>query len=246
MLAARAVKAKVPRSTAPQFGAFVRKFFADLTVEVEKGAKGTDGELLGYQEAISYGSTGGDSIRERLRVLSQRLATFDPAFNAVLRSGGSSDAGTATALERMVEEISSLIYAVNERASSTSGEDIFKLTNKSARAIKKLASPCKRDPDFEEIVDSLYFIVYEGSGDCKRLPSPPPDFAMDVKFLRTHVRHDLDHGDERNAAKKRRRGASMLRKYLGKPSLAECGPEDFSAAQLRILNELKRMLEHLP
>jgi hypothetical protein len=101
----------------------------------------------------------------------------------------------------MAEEVSSLIYAINERASSTSGEDIFKLTNKSARAIKKLASLCKRDTDFEEIVDSLYFIVYEGSGDCKRLPSPPPDFAMDVKFLRTHVRHDLDHGDERDAAK---------------------------------------------
>ncbi len=69
MLAARVIEAKVPRETASQFGAFVRKFFADLTVEVEKGAKATEVDLMGYQEAISYGSTGGDSIGERLRIL---------------------------------------------------------------------------------------------------------------------------------------------------------------------------------
>jgi len=245
MLAARVMEAKVPRETASQFGAFLRKFFADLTVEVEKGAKATEIDLIRYQEAISYGSTGRDSIGERLRILSRRLVTFDPAFNAVLRGGVSSDDGAATALERMSEEISSRIYAVNERSCAKSGEDIFKLTNKSARAIKKLAAVCTSDKEFGEIVDSLYFIVYEGSGDCKRLPSPPPDFAMDIKFLRTHLRHDLDHGDERAAAKKRRRGASILRKYLGKPSLAECGPDDFSAAHLRILDEFKRTLEQL-
>jgi hypothetical protein len=65
---------------------------------------------------------------------------------------------------------------------------------------------------------------------------------MDVKFLRTHLRHDLDHGDEREAQKKRRRGAALLRKYLGKQSLGECGPEDFAAGQLRFLDGLKRML----
>jgi hypothetical protein len=90
----------------------------------------------------------------------------------------------------MSEEISSLIYGVNERGSSKSGEDIFKLTNKSARAIKKLAAVCKSDKEFGEIVDSLYFIVYEGSGDCKRLPSPPPDFAMDITFLRVSRREE--------------------------------------------------------
>lgn len=246
MLAAKVVQAKAPRATAPQFGAFICRFFADLTAEVEKGARATDADLLSYQEAISYGSTGGDSVGRRFRILSQRLATFDPAFNALLRVGGDSNSSTATALESIAEEVSSLIFSVNERSCSNAGEDVFKLTNKSARAIKKLASVCKRDKEFEDIVDSLYFIVYEGSGECKRLPSPPPEFVMDVKFLRNHLRHDLDHGEEREAARKRRRGAAVLRKYLGKPSLAECGPGDLSAGQLRLLDELKGMLRQLP
>ena len=244
MLAARVVEANIPRSTAPRFGAFIRKFFADLTAEVEKGAEATDADLLAYQEAISYGSTGGDSISQRLSILGQRLVTFDSAFNAVPHPGGKVDGGTTT-LEGISEEISSLIYRVNERAASTAGEDTFKLTNKSARGIQRIASVCKNESDFKDLADSLYFIVYEGSGDCKRLPSPPPEFAMDVKFLRNHLRHDLDHGDAREIAKKRRRSASILRKYLGKPSIAECGPADFSAGQLRLLDELKLMLRQL-
>jgi hypothetical protein len=68
---------------------------------------------------------------------------------------------------------------------------------------------------------------------------------MDIKFLRNHPRHDLDHGDAREIAKKRRRGASILRKYVGKPYVGDCGPGDFSAAQLRLLDELKRMLGQL-
>lgn len=245
MLAAIVVQTKVARATAPRFGAFIRKFFADLTAEVEKGSKATDVELLQYQEAISYGSTGGDSIRRRLGILSQHLVTFDPVFNPV-RGAASASHGTARpAPESKAEEVSEMIYAVNEKSSSSTGVDVFKLTNKSARAIKKLASTCETEKGFGELVDSLYFVVYEGSGNCKRLPSPPPAFALDVKFLRNHLRHDLDHGDEHEAAMKRRRGAAVLRQYLGKPSLAECGPEDFSAAQLRLLDELKMMLGRL-
>jgi uncharacterized protein DUF262 len=63
MLAARVVEAKVPMDTATSFGGFVQKFFAELTAEVEKGARSKETELLRYQEAISYGSTGGESIR---------------------------------------------------------------------------------------------------------------------------------------------------------------------------------------
>ena len=142
--------------------------------------------------------------------------------------------------------ISSLIFSINERSVSKVGEDVFKMTNKSARAIAKLKSTCQSDKDFGELIDSLYFIIYEGTGDCKRLPSPPPEFAMDIKHLRTHLRHDLDHGNEREAVKKRQRGATLLRKYLGKPSISECGPGDFSAGQFRLLDELKRMLGQVP
>ena len=119
------------------------------------------------------------------------------------------------------------------------------MTNRSSRAMKAVGSSCSTEKEFGDLVDRLYFLVYEGSGDCKRLPSPPPGYAMDVKFLRNYLRHDLDHGDAKDAAQKRRRGAQALKKYTGKGSLGECGPEDFVAAQLRLLEELKRVLNAL-
>lgn len=244
MLASKVVEAKILRETAEQFGAFLQKFFTALTVEVEKGSRSTESELLDYQEAISYGSTGGQSLRQRLTILARRLATFSGDFTPLLRGGegvGSVESNLAT----VAEEVSTLIYSANEKASSSTGHDVFKMTNRSSRAMKALGSSCSTEKEFGDLVDRLYFLVYEGSGDCKRLPSPPPEYAMDVKFLRNYLRHDLDHGDAKDAAKKRRRGARILKKYAGKGSLGECGPEDFMAAQPRLLEGLKRMLTAL-
>ena len=68
---------------------------------------------------------------------------------------------------------------------------------------------------------------------------------MDVKFLRTHLRHDLDHGDEADATKKRKRAGAVFKKYTGKDALGECGPDELLAAQIRLLKGLKEMLENL-
>lgn len=244
MLAARVVEAKISVDSASRFGAFVRKFFSALTAEVEMGSHATDTELLQYQEAISYGSTGGESIRQRLSILERRLATFGPEFTTLLR-GAKVDGAVQKKLSTLSEELSTLIYAVNEKASSNTGDDMFKMTNKSSRAMKGLGDSCTSEKEFGQLVDRLYFLVYEGSGECKRLPAPRPVLAIDVKFLRNYLRHDLDHGDAYEAAKKRRRGATVLRKYTGKGSLGECGPEDFTAAQLRLLEQLKSMLSGL-
>jgi hypothetical protein len=68
---------------------------------------------------------------------------------------------------------------------------------------------------------------------------------MNVKFLRTHLRHDLDHGDEADAAQKRKRAGAVFRQYTGKGALGECGPDELTAAQIRLLKGLKEMLENL-
>ena len=96
-----------------------------------------------------------------------------------------------------------------------------------------------------DFIDALYFLVYEGSGSCKRLPAPPPDFAMDVKFLRADVRHDLDHGSEKDVAKKAKRNAAVFEKYSGKKTPDECGPDEFMSVQLRLLQELAKFLTAL-
>ena len=141
--------------------------------------------------------------------------------------------------------ISKLIYRANERYAAKHGEDLFKMTNESVPAIKTLGAPCESSDQHGKLIDALYFLIYEGSGSCNRLPSPPPEFAMDVKFLRTGLRHDLDHGDTADVAKKRIRKGNVFEKYSGKKTPNECGPQDFLAAQLRILGAAQSFLETL-
>jgi len=110
------------------------------------------------------------------------------------------------------------------------------MTNASASALAKLAVAAKDVEQYGDLIDALYKIIYEGSGACKRLPPPPPEFAMEVKHLRTMLRHDVDHGDAAAASKKRKLAAKIFAKYSGKQTPGECGSDEFIAAQLRLLS----------
>ena len=68
---------------------------------------------------------------------------------------------------------------------------------------------------------------------------------MDVKFLRTQLRHDLDHGGETDSVTRRRRSGEVLRRYLGAPSLKGASAEQLRAAQLRLLNGLRKLMKSL-
>ena len=55
-------------------------------------------------------------------------------------------------------------------------------------------------------MDTLYFLIYEGSGNAKRLTELMTDEELTtvwwIKTLRTSIRHDVDHGDERKSKRK--------------------------------------------
>jgi len=244
-LASRVVAAGLDRSE-KSFGAFLEHFFSSLAVEVEKGLRAKDRELLDYQQAISFGSTGGESIRARSSILTKRLATFDGAFAPLLGT----ETGARTAAERDLREksdqIRDLIATVNRRYAGANGEDLFKPTNETAAAINRLGIPCRDSSSLGELVDNLYFLVYEGSGSCKRLPSPLPDFAMDVKFLRTLFRHDVDHGPAADVAKKRVRNTEVLRRYSGKQSVGDLGPDEILATHSNLMDHCIAFLVALP
>jgi hypothetical protein len=246
MLACRVIERGLGTGTAKEFGRFVEDFLAQLSIEVEKGSQGTDKELITYQQAISYGSTGGDSIRTRQDILLKRLATSTPGFSALLGgSQGASDAAQA-AIESEGDRLQSVILDRNRRYAAIHGEDLFKMTTESVAGAQRLSRPARDAAAFGQFVDGLYFLVYEGSGSCNRLPKPVPEFAMDVKHLRTLIRHDLDHGTAKEAAAKRQRNAGVFKRYSGKNALGDCGPEDMLAAQTRILAALDKFLGALP
>lgn len=230
---------------AAEFGSFAHKFYEDLAEEVERGTKSADSELQRYQQAITAGSTGGDSLRTRFEVLSNRLVRHSPAFSNLL----SGQVGAADEPERQLSEIARRIRdklsQVNTSYSARHGHDLFKLTGKTTDAIGALDRPRRTSESFGSFVDDLYFLIYEGSGECKRLPAPPPQFSMDVKFLRVELRHDLDHGPPGDAAKKRLRNADVFKKYSGKKTPGECSQDEIFAAQLRIMDAMEAFLDEL-
>ena len=243
MLATAVVRQGLDKNTAERFGSFIATYFQELAKEVEKGAKSSERELLEYQQSISYGSTGGDSIRKRLSVLTRRLATFDPAFAPLLKAKAfHPDASTQAALVTEAESISKLLYAVNEKHAATHGEDLFKLTNASTAALMQLPNIVSDLKGYGSLVDAMYKLVYEGSGACSRLPSPPPEFSMDIKHLRTGIRHDVDHGGKQKASAKRKEIGSTFEKYSGKKTPAQCSTEDFAVVQMRLLKAAREML----
>lgn len=86
---------------------------------------------------------------------------------------------------------------------------------------------------FGEIVDALYFLLYEGAGGTKnRLTDIVPDEVLaplwQLKHLRLHYRHDIEHGDDRDIKKKYEKIARAFRSLCGRdlPSRpGDCGPQ---------------------
>lgn len=242
MLATRVVSQALNADTGKEFCSFVNHFFQKLAEEVEKGVKSRARDFLRYQQAITAGSTGGDSIKERIRILTKNLAAYSPKFSKLLGAYQDSSEEAIRGIQDLTTVSRELVYNVNRLYSAKHGEDLFKMTNEAVAALQRIQQPARDIEKFGAFIDALYFLVYEGSGSCKRLPQPPPEFSTDVKFLRTLFRHDVDHGDEKDVASKNIRNAQIFEKYSGKKSPGECSADDLLAAQIRVLEGQKSFL----
>ena len=80
-----------------------------------------------------------------------------------------------------------------------------------------------KDYDGGCLIDDLYFLFHEGSGE--RLAGNVPQAFNDVNALRTDLRHDVDHGKDKNVRAKRKALANAFQKYSGAPSPAGLAPE---------------------
>ncbi len=87
--------------------------------------------------------------------------------------------------------------------------NIFKPTNASFTAISCISTAFSVDKDtFANVVDSLYMLIYEGSGSASRilkiLNDDECETLWNIKHLRTDFRHDYEHGNENNIQKKKK------------------------------------------
>jgi hypothetical protein len=145
-------------------------------------------------------------------------------------------------------QIVQLIYDLNVEAEREGKKPVFKPTNKTLFACAVIPTHVASDQlSFSLVVDSLYFVLYEGSGEAKRLLEMTSEDKLaplwSLKHLRNSVRHDLDHGPDAEVSKKSRRIGETYMALIG--SAAPRTKADWARAQVALYSQLVKMLELL-
>jgi hypothetical protein len=144
------------------------------------------------------------------------------------------------------QRIVRLVYDLNTEAELEGRERPFKPTNKGLRACMMIPTHVAIGGSrFGTVVDQLYFLLYEGSGDAKRLTSQTAEDRLNplwcLKHLRLGFRHDLDHGGHAGSRKKSRQVGEAFRGLIGMS--VPRSSQDWCRAQIALYERLVEMLE---
>jgi hypothetical protein len=156
---------------------------------------------------------------------------------------GDSGAGQIALLgERLVHTV----YSLNEHAAREGKEAVFTPTNRNLYACSLITTHVAADEKtFSDIVDHLFFLLYEGSGGAGRLSARLSDSELEalwtLKQLRLGARHDVDHGQDPD--KKRRKIAEAYRALIG--TVMPRSRHEWAQAQVALYRQLVEMLESL-
>ena len=234
----------------------IKEFYIDflrkLRSEVQKGSLAKDTELILYQSAVNQAADSKESIQRRHDILMKRLVEFDSDFEQFTEKDAIADRLEALEREREIRTLSNdivlLIGECNEISFSKSKKEIFRTTTKMFKRIADLDRIASTKDDFGNFIDALYEIIYEGSGSLNRIPESFKKngfIGFVIKFLRADIRHDLEHGTEKEIKKKKARLTKIYKKYISKTSISALKTRDLVKMQKGILQELKSFLEDL-
>ena len=224
-----------------RIASFFQKFLQELNKQVELGRQATDTEYLEFQRTVTANIKRGPRIRQQ--ILLGKLLAMDPAFADVLDPVKIVETGIIGTIRDVSEQIAKLIGRINEEYSAEHGMDLFKTTNKTLQAQLRIRKPIRDFDMYKTFVDDLYFLFRESVG--SRLDAQQPTSFSDVNTLRTGLRHDLDHGKEKNVRAKRQKIAKIFEKYAGVRSPESLAPERFVIVQNSLLVALKSDLQEL-
>lgn len=139
-----------------------------------------------------------------------------------------------------------LITKCNQKCGASRKESIFKPTNKLMAALTAIPELITfNESTFGEFIDYLFILLYEGAGDDKlRLRNYFTDNELrplwDIKKLRNYLRHDIEHGDLKEAKHKMQKVGDIFSGLIAKP-LPE-NSRDYRKAQVKIINDVWSML----
>jgi len=200
-------------------------------------------------EPLMEGAVGGLNLPD---VQQQELLSLGRMLdsNDVVDLVEHSQAATSTLLVRMVQQ---LIGQCNEASLIATGTEVFKTTTRFFTAGTDLVWVVPAElARFAHFVDCLYFMFYEGSGECNRLLATKGGVLQDeecrfvwcVKFLRSKwLRHDPNHGNE-NKIRKSWEDVGTQLKWLGLGHLP-VKEGDFRFLHRCLLEEAKNFLQCL-
>jgi hypothetical protein len=139
-----------------------------------------------------------------------------------------------------------LVYNLNVEAEREGKPPIFKPTSKTLYGCSVIPTYIATDElAFAQIVDHLYFLLYEGSGDATRLTERRSanqfEALWSLKHLRLGFRHDVDHGSHKETEKKNRQVGEVYNSLIGK--VAPRSRDDWIQAQIALYDNLTEMLE---
>jgi hypothetical protein len=241
-LAAALVEAGHAQGLESRLRPFLLSFMAELSKQVELGSDATDADYVQFQRTLSANVKTG--ARTRHEVLLRKLFLFDPSFADALGPTHVARSGLHETIARAGESVTTLVERVNAHYSAKEGEDLFEITPRTSKTLRVLGDPISGYDDYSTFIDDLYFLVHEGTG--QRLDGTKPQSFVDIRDLRTGLRHDLDHTSKGSVEAKKKAIGAVFARYSGGASSPETlSPERFALVQAALLTAIESDLRSL-
>ncbi|MFA5841775.1 MAG: DUF262 domain-containing protein [Candidatus Paceibacterota bacterium] len=222
------------------FREFVENFMEELSRQVELGNNATDQDYLLFQRSVSANVRG--TAKKRQEILLRKLLGADASFASLLDPAAIAESGITADITRLSDSIANLVSKANDAYSAEHGENLFKTTNKTAPALKKIGIPITDYSSYKTLVEELYFVFWEGPG--QRL-STKPNVFVDINMLRTGLLHDTEHGKTKDVKKKKTTIGATFSKYASTATPSTLAPEQFTAVQSKLLSEVERAISKI-
>lgn len=143
------------------------------------------------------------------------------------------------------------VVAINKICERKGRERLFKYTGATIRAAAAIGGTiCQTEETFGGIIDDFYEVFYENIEHIKAIVTDEVVRNEDVyqcifrvKHMRTDLRHDYDHGKEKDIRNKDMAIGDSYMHYAGKPVLITSS--DYLTTQDKLYDEFDVLVDHL-
>lgn len=193
------------------------------------------------QEDLWLGASPDVNVYSALDQEIELIDLEDPTINTKSTVEESGPGMIVSLGDRIVQSV----YNLNVEAEREGKVPVFKPTTKALMACAMIPSRVAFDSaSFNEIIDHLYFLLYEGSGCAQRLVAILDKEKLNalwtLKHLRLGSRHDVDHGTERDVEKKNRQVGDAYKRLGG--VVVPRSKNEWISTQVALYKELAEML----